>query len=274
MPNKVIPKRTLLAASFFCAWQLVAPPVQATECRPEHYDERVTVAKVHDGDTVRLTDGRNLRFIAINTPERARKSRPAQPMAEAAKQRVEVLLAGNRSLRLRYDQERKDRHGRLLAHPFLSDGRNLTQELLQAGLGFHITVPPNLLLLDCYQQAEEDARRQNRGLWQLAAYRPRQASRLGADDNGFMRVTGTVSRTGESRSAYWLNLGRGFALRLPKADRAFFPYPPASLKNKTITVRGWLYSHRGELRMNLRHPASIEKIVDNGVSNQPGYPPR
>ena len=263
----VYPKRTLLAASFFYAWQLIASPVQATECRLEHYDEQVTVAKVHDGDTVRLTDGRNLRFIAINTPERARKSRPAQPMAEAAKQRLEALLAADKALQLRYDKELKDRHGRLLAHPFLSDGRNLTQQLLQAGLGLHITVPPNLLLLDCYQQAEQDARRQQRGLWQLTDYRPRQANQLGTNDSGFMRVTGTVSRIGESRSAYWLNLGRGFALRLPKADRIYFPFSPHTLKNKTLTVRGWTYSHRNELRMNLRHPASIEKIADNEVSN-------
>ena len=263
----VIPKRTLSAASFFYAWQLIASPVQATECRLEHYDEQVTVAKVHDGDTVRLTDGRNLRFIAINTPERARKSRPAQPMAEAAKQRLEALLAADKALQLRYDKELKDRHGRLLAHPFLSDGRNLTQQLLQAGLGFHITVPPNLLLLDCYQQAEQDARRQQRGLWQLTDYRPRQANQLGTNDSGFMRVTGTVSRIGESRSAYWLNLGRGFALRLPKADRNYFLFSPHTLKNKTLTVRGWAYSHRNELRMNLRHPASIEKIADNEVSN-------
>ncbi|MDH3949130.1 MAG: thermonuclease family protein [Gammaproteobacteria bacterium] len=263
----VFPKRTLLAASFFYAWQLIASSVQATECRLEHYDEQVTVAKVHDGDTVRLADGRNLRFIAINTPERARNTRPAQPLAEAGKQRLEALLAADKTLRLRYDEERKDRHGRLLAHPFLSDGRNLTQQLLQAGLGFHITVPPNLLLLECYQQAELDAQRQQRGLWQRADYRPRQASQLGADESGFMRVTGTVSRIGESRSAYWLNLGRGFALRLPKADIGYFPFPPGSLKNKTLTVRGWIYSHRGELRMNLRHPASIEKIADNEASN-------
>lgn len=263
----VFPKRTLLAASFFYACQFITTSVQATECRLEHYDEQVTVAKVYDGDTVRLADGRKLRFIAINTPERARKSRPAQPLAEAAKQYLEALLAANKTLRLHYDEERKDRHGRLLAHPFLNDGRNLTQQLLQAGLGFHITVPPNLLLLECYQQAELDARQQQRGLWQGADYRPRQASQLGADDTGFMRVTGTVSRMGESRSAYWFNLGRGFALRLPKADIGYFPFPPDSLKNKTLTVRGWVYSTRRELRMNLRHPASIEKIADNEVSN-------
>jgi len=267
MPTMDFLKRTLLAASFFYAWQLIPSPVQATECRLERYDEQVTVAKVHDGDTVRLTDGRNLRFIAINTPEMARNTRPAQPLAKTAKHQLEALLAADMTLQLRYDMERKDRHGRLLAHPFLSDGRNLTQQLLQAGLGFQITVPPNLLLLDCYHQAEQDARLQQRGLWRQAEYRPQPASQLGAKDTGFRRVTGTVSRMGESRSAYWLNLGRGFALRLPKADIGYFPFPPELLESKTLTVRGWVYSTRSELRMNLRHPASIEKIADNEVAN-------
>lgn len=263
----LFPKRTLLVASFFYAWQLLTAPAQASECGLEHYDEQVTVAKIHDGDTVRLTDGRDLRFIAINTPEMARDSRPAQPLAEVAKQHLEALLADDKTLQLRYDAERKDHYGRLLAHPFLSDGRNLSRQLIQAGQGFHITVPPNLLFLECYQQAEATARRQQRGLWQLPIYQPQQAHSLAANTAGFLRVTGRVSRIGESRTAYWLNLGRGFALRLPKKDIGYFPFAPDSLKNKTLTVRGWVYSRHGELRMNLRHPASIEKIVDNGISN-------
>ena len=267
MPNTGFLERTLLAASFFCVWQLFAPSAQAAECHPRHFDERVRVAEIYDGDTVRLLDGRLLRFIGINTPELARKSRPAQPLAEVARLRLADLLANDKTLHLRYDQERKDRHGRLLAHPFLSDGRNLSRQLIQAGLGFHITVPPNLLWLDCYRQAEAGARQRQRGIWRLAEYQPRQAKQLGPADTGFMRVTGRVSRVGESRQAYWLNLGRGFALRIPKNDRANFPFMPASLGNKTLIVRGWVYSHRDELRMNLRHPASIEKIADNGISN-------
>ena len=267
MPQTVFPKRTLLVASFFYAWQSVGASVPALECRVARYDEKVRITKIHDGDTVRLSDGRQLRFIGINTPEMATRSRPAQPLAKTAKQHLAALLAADNTLQLRYDKERRDRHGRLLAHPFLADGRNLTQQLIQAGLGYHIAVPPNLTLLDCYQQAERQARRQQRGIWLQPAYRPRQAHQLGVDDTGFMRVTGRVSRIGESRRAYWLNLGQGFALRLPKSDRRWFPYSPRALNNKTLTVRGWVYSTRRELRMNLRHPASIEKIADNGIAN-------
>lgn len=266
MPRTVIPKRALLAASFFYAWLLLLIPAQASDCQSEQYDERVTVARVFDGDTVQLVDGRHLRFIAINTPERGHDTRPSEPLADAAKQRLESLLAADKSLLLRFDQERKDRHGRLLAHPYLHDGRNLTQALLQSGLGLHITVPPNLLFLDCYQQTEQIARQQQRGVWQHPYYQPRQASDLPVTATGFRRITGTVSRLGESRTAYWLNLGKTFALRLPKSDQHYFPFAPASLMGKTLTVRGWVYLRHDELRMNLRHPASIENISEDGDS--------
>lgn len=260
----VVSKRALLAASFFYAWLLLLTSAQAADCQSEQYDEQVTVAKVFDGDTVQLTDGRHLRFIAINTPERGRDNRPAEPLADTAKYRLESLLAADKSLLLRFDQEKKDRHGRLLAHPYLHDGRNLSQTILQAGLGFHITVPPNLLFLDCYQQAEQEARQQQRGLWQQPYYQPQQASQLPPTATGFRRITGTVSRIGESRAAYWLNLGNNFALRLPKSELHYFPFAPVSLMGKTLTVRGWVYLRRDELRMNLRHPASIEAITNEG----------
>lgn len=256
----VITKRALLAASFFYAWLLLSIPAQASGCQSAQYDEQVAVARVFDGDTVQLEDGRHLRFIAINTPERGHGHRSGEPLADTAKQHLESLLAADKSLLLRFDQERKDRHGRLLAHPYLQNGRNLSQALLESGLGFHITVPPNLLFLDCYQQAEQIARQRKLGVWQLAYYQPRPTDDLPVTATGFSRIIGTVNRIGESRTAYWLNLGKTFALRLPKSNLHFFPFAPASLLGKTLTVRGWVYLRRDELRINLLHPASIESI--------------
>ena len=264
----VVPKRALLAASFFCASLLLSPSGSATNCQNNQFDERVTVAKVFDGDTVQLADGRHLRFIGINTPERGRDNRPAEPLADAAKQQLESLLSTDKLLLLHYDQERKDRHGRLLAHPHLADGRNLTQVMLQTGLGFHIAVPPNLLFLECYQQAERGARQQQRGLWQQPYDQPQPARQLSPTTTGFRRVSGTVSRIGESQTAYWINLGTNLALRLPKSDLHYFPFAPASLLGKTLTVRGWIYLRHDELRMNLRHPASLEAITDDGAAKQ------
>jgi len=219
----------------------------------------VTVSAVLDGDTVTLADGRHVRFIGINTPERSRHDHPAQPLARAATGRLRTLLAGGR-LNLVIGRDPRDHYGRLLAHPFLPDGTNLTARLLEAGLGFQTVVPPNLRFLACYRQAERTARQAGRGVWAEPAFRPVFASTLTPDDTGFRRVTGTVTRIGESRTAWWLNLGRGFALRMPKRDVPYFRLEPRDFQGRTLTVRGWIYvvKKRNELRMNLRHPAMIE----------------
>ncbi len=213
-----------------------------------------------DGDTVILADGRHLRFIGLNTPERAHKARPAEPLAGTATRRLQQLLANDARLRLRVGREPRDHYGRLLAHPFLVDGRNLTALLLREGLGFQIVVPPNLGYLDCYRAAEREARQARRGVWADPWFRPRPAAALTPADTGFHRVTGTVTRVGESRRAWWLNLGRGFALRILKRDSHYFATPLPAFAGRTLTVRGWVYyvKRKRELRMNLRHPAMIE----------------
>lgn len=261
MPWRIDWKGARFAPLFVCLL-LAAGCTARADCRAPRLDEQVAVAQVIDGDTVRLSDGRHVRFIGLNAPERAREARPAQPLAEAATERLRHLLAGGR-LGLVIGRDPRDHYGRLLAHPFLPDGTNVTARLLEAGLGFQVIVPPNLGFADCYRQAETAARTARRGVWQEAAYRPVPAATLTPEETGFRRVTGTVTRVGESRTAFWLNLGKGFALRLPKKHRHNFRRDPHDFAGRTITVRGWVYlvKKRGELRMNLNHPGMIESIA-------------
>ena len=261
MPLRIRGKGALLAPLFVCLLLLAGCTARA-DCRlPENAGRPVTVAEVIDGDTIRLANGHHVRFIGLNTPERARADRPAQPLAEEATDMLRRLLAGE-SLRLVVGQDPTDHYGRLLAHPFLADGSNVTARLLEAGLGFQVVFPPNLRFVDCYRRAEARARAAGRGVWREPAYRPIPVTRLTPRDTGFRRVTGIVSRVGESRTAYWLNLGPGFALRLPKKDRRWFSRDPHDFAGHELTVRGWIYyvQKRHELRMNLRHPLMIERI--------------
>jgi endonuclease YncB( thermonuclease family) len=50
-----------------------------------------------------------------------------------------------------YDTERLDRYNRTLAHLFLLDGTNIQGKILRHGLAVPLTIPPNLLFSDCYQ---------------------------------------------------------------------------------------------------------------------------
>ena len=73
------------------------------------------VARIIDGDTVVMGDGRKVRYIGIDTPERGD---PYYKEATAANSR----LVKSKKVSLEYDKEERDRYGRTLAFLFLPDG--------------------------------------------------------------------------------------------------------------------------------------------------------
>jgi len=242
------------------AGALAFAPAHAVQCPTDRIDLRARVAHVHDGDTVRLEDGRDVRFIGINTPEHGRDGEPDEPFARAATGALERLLAGHEHrIALRFGEERRDRHGRLLAHVYLPDGRSVERLMLERGLAMHVTVPPNTFNHGCHAAAERSARQARRGLWTHRRYHDGiPAGSLEAGAAGFRVVRGTIRRVGSSRHAFWLELD-GLTLRLDRDDLAYFdPAEPKRLQGRQIRVRGWIYRVGDEARMNLRHPDSIE----------------
>ncbi len=238
---------------------VTSPGLQAENCLTPRYDETVTVKRIVDGDTLQLLDGRKLRLIGINTPELNTRTKAAEPLAHKARQYLLTLTRPGRPLKLRWGTEKKDRYGRLLAHGFNSEGRNLSAALLAAGMGAAIQIPPNLWAYDCYLRAENNAHKNLFGIWSHAYFNPLNAHQLATDVNGFHFVRGRLSRVGESKSALWLNLGDHFALRIPKSDLAYFNNIPfKQLIGRQLTARGWVYSYQGQKRINLHHPGSLE----------------
>jgi endonuclease YncB( thermonuclease family) len=118
----------------------------------------VAVQRVVDGDTLRLSDGRSVRMIGLNTPELGKKGRSDEPFAVAARQRLEALVAASDGrVGLLPGKESKDHFGRTLAHVYSADGANLEAQMLAEGLGFQVAVAPNVDLVDCQQAAEHSA---------------------------------------------------------------------------------------------------------------------
>lgn len=254
------PLRSFFWAPLVGAFLFPLPALAAAaECPANRVDEHAEVAAVVDGDTLRLDDGRQVRLIGINTPEFGRDGKPDQPFAqEAYRAARNFIQRGGSRIALRHGSERRDRYGRLLAHPYLPDGRNLTRLLLERGHGLRVTVPPNLHHYRCYDRADKAARAGGRGVWSGPWYRGTPAAELPADAGGFAVVTGHVERVGESGRAYWLDLG-GLTLRLAKGDLPYFDgMDPRAREGRRLRVRGWIYRVDDEARMNLRHPASVE----------------
>ncbi len=121
--------------------------------------EDVRVVRVIDGDTVVVSGGERVRLIGVDTPERGDCfSRAAT--AQAGR------LAGGRAVRLRFDAERRDRYGRLLAYVYRAgDGAFVNERLVREGFAVPLTIAPNVRHADRFVDAARDARAAERGLW-------------------------------------------------------------------------------------------------------------
>jgi endonuclease YncB( thermonuclease family) len=221
---------------------------------------------VHDGDTLVLKDGRRVRLIGINTPELARDRSPAEPYAQEARDALAGLFKQGVTVGLRFDAERTDHYGRLLAHLYRADGDSVQAWLLRRGYAMTIAVPPNLGNQECYRRAEEQASPDGAGLWALSYYRPLPSSRVAADVTGFRLVQGQVERVGESKKSVWLNLEGGLALRIARTDLHYFPaFHPRDLVGRTVIARGWLVAHGAAPMMQIHHPAALRLLADEGA---------
>lgn len=256
MPRRRAQFAFLLAAALGPAFGSAAPV-----CGPDRLDQQVRVSRVHDGDTIKLQDGPSLRLIGINAPELGRGGAPPEALALDARAALQNLLAGSPTLALRFDRERRDRYGRLLAHLFLPDGRSVAAHLLEQGLAVQLPVPPNVWNLACYQEAERKARAARRGLWSRAEYQPLASTAVPAAARGFHLIQGRVERVGHSAKSVWLNLEGGVALRIARNDLNYFAdLPLERLENQVIVARGWIYAGKRGPTMRIRHPAALERL--------------
>jgi micrococcal nuclease len=219
--------------------------------------ERAAVRWVIDGDTVVLADGRHVRLIGINAPERAHDQRPAEPLADEGTALLKELAEG-RTVYLGYEAERFDRHGRTLAHLAVPETGDPQLRLLQAGLAFAIAVPPNLDRLGEYVEAENGARARGAGVWSNPYYAPRRADTLGPDDTGFRFVSGRIQRVGRSRRYVYLDLAPNASLRVSHGDwERYWRGEPEDWLGREVVARGWLVSEGARFRLRLHHPTMM-----------------
>ncbi len=224
----------------------------------------VSVQRVVDGDTLRLTDGRNVRMIGLNTPELGKQGRGDEPFAVAARKHLQALVddSGGR-VGLRLGKQAKDHYGRTLAQIYSASGVNLQAQMLAAGLGFQVAVAPNVDLVACQQAAERSARQAGLGLWRQSPVVKAQHIQR----SGFAIVSGRVSKVQRNRGGIWIELQGSLVLRV--APNLFGQFDSArlqALNGKQIEARGWVIdrSQRGGLPkgqrrwlLPLTHPSML-----------------
>jgi endonuclease YncB( thermonuclease family) len=118
-----------------------------------------TVAKVVDGDTVRLTDGESVRLLGIDTPERG------EPLYREATEAL-AFLVSRRDVRLEFAGNRRDHYKRLLAHLWLSDTL-VSEQMVRTGMARVYIWPPDTLHYGRLLAAQTEARRIGVGIWSL-----------------------------------------------------------------------------------------------------------
>jgi micrococcal nuclease len=234
----------------------------AATCPAEHASEHVQVSYVYDGDTLKLKDGRRVRFIGINTPELGHHGKAVQPLAEAARISLQNLLDEyKRTLRLQYGEQQYDHYGRVLAHAFLENGENVAARLLRQGLATTLVVPPNTWGEHCYQGLEDSARSARLGLWALADYQSHDARSLPLDSRGFRIINGRVTAISRSRHHIRLDLEGPLMVQIQVKNLANFnSFDFDALAGQHIEVRGWIKSNQDRLTLNVQHPAALVTV--------------
>jgi len=158
-----------------------------------------TVERVVDGDTLKLTNGEVVSLIGVDAPEIQPSEKAYQysrrtgidiktiiKIGKEAKEYVNSLgkiLYGNVPLlkgiavRLKFDVQKRDKKGRLLAYvyfpnvvcPSIMEGGTtcgfLNAMIVEAGYAMPMTVPPNIKYANTFERLYQEARAERRGLW-------------------------------------------------------------------------------------------------------------
>jgi micrococcal nuclease len=135
--------------------------VSTLNFNPKKYTAKV--ARVVDGDTIKLESGETLRYIGIDTPETVHPSKPVQCYGKEASAKNKELVEG-KEVKLEKDVSEKDKYGRLLRYVWLGDV--LVNELLVSkGYAQSSSYPPDVKYQDRFIEAQRLAREENMGLW-------------------------------------------------------------------------------------------------------------
>ena len=137
----------------------------------------ILVTRAVDGDTLVLENSERVRLIGIDTPEMhesnklnrdaQRSGQDLSTIKQLGRQSYEFtknLVQGKR-VRLEFDVERYDKYKRILAYVYLLDGTFVNAKIVQEGYASLMTYPPNVKYADLFLKLYQEARQNQRGLW-------------------------------------------------------------------------------------------------------------
>jgi len=270
LKGQMLPAIALAGATVLTAFDVHAQAPQ--DCGGRNV-AAAEVARVIDGRSFLLADGREVRLAAIETPLAVAgdEDEARVQAALAAKMTLEALLL-HREVNLFVLGPGPDRYGRLVAYVFVrtSSGEALVQhELVATG---HALVSPAAAAASCriyLRNAERDARNGGLGLWGDPYYAVKAAADPAdvlAEQGRFALVQGKVMSVRESGGLVYVNFGKRwseqFTVTILKRNEGIFAgagLMPKALAGRNIEVRGWV-EERGGPSMEVSRPEQIEVV--------------
>lgn len=164
--------RACLCAALFALFLTQAPGcAEADQQAPSG-----TVSWIYDGDTLKVEGIGKVRLIGLDTPEKDASKRDNYLQRQGVSSttlrhistealRFNIAEVKGKRVRLEFDGDRKDRHGRTLAYVYLPDGTLLNRLLIEKGYAV-VYRRFDFALKDEFLQAETDARERRTGVWQ------------------------------------------------------------------------------------------------------------
>ncbi|MGH7711203.1 MAG: thermonuclease family protein [Gemmatimonadaceae bacterium] len=123
------------------------------------------VVRIVDGDTIRCQQLGLVRLIGIDSPEANQ-----EPFGAAASAGLRAMLSVGDTVQLEPDVETRDRYRRILAYVW-HGGVMLNWMMLRQGWAVVLTYPPNVQFVDHFVAAQQVARAEQRGLWEVDGFR-------------------------------------------------------------------------------------------------------
>lgn len=235
------------------ALRVEAASAEPLPCPLAEGDTRA-VARVIDGETLALDNGRQLRLIGALVPRASDVGAAAGswPPENATRAALAALVEG-RSVRLWHDTRRSDRYSQVLAHVMVGSTW-LQGTLVARGLARAYGRPGTDACAEALVRLERRARQDGLGLWGNAAYGVRAASRGDWQRalHTFQIVSATVRRVSRGSGDVYLTLGawgrRAYPLAavvVAKRSDLTGGVAPRRLVGRRVLVRGWIEQRRG-----------------------------
>lgn len=134
------------------------------------------------GDTVRLKGGKELRYAGIETYSPESKI-PLSRTYGIRAQEFNHALVGGKSVQIEWGPKLRDKQNRLLGYVFTEDGTFVNLEMLKQGQARARIVVPNTRYAETFRDAEWQARKTKKGIWEKEPDDPRARKRYIGEKN-------------------------------------------------------------------------------------------